>query len=177
MSVSVESGAAGPAGTPRATMLLRVPLVVLILLVAWLVVMFLMSLHLTLRHVEATMHTTVAVRGLTVQITGTTDLPDGAVIGYYFVHELGPLQGQEPDGGLTTVRNGRFDFQTDFTGWPGGAIALFTEFGVGSGYDQPQGVIDLFGADGEGISGPQAYSESGDPPHLFATTTFVLPSQ
>ena len=122
--------------------------------------------------VEATLHPTVSVVGRTVHVIGTTDLPDGALIGYYFWNAAD--DGNWPDGGLVTVRNGRFEFETDFTGWPGGTITVYTEFCV-SQCDQPQAVIDRFGANAERLSGPQAYSESGDPPTVQATNTFVLP--
>lgn len=145
-----------------------VPAIIVILLtpVAWVAIALVVASHPTLTHVEATLQPVAAVQGRVLKVTGTTDLPDGAVLSYYFLHELASLQGQEPEGGATAVRNGRFAFTTDFAGWPGGAITLYVEFGVGSGWEQPQVVIDRFGAYGERLAGPQAHSDSGDPPTL-----------
>jgi hypothetical protein len=175
--VRIGSSASEPSGTPPASKLLRATLAALILLVGGVVVSLLPSLHPAVSHLEATMHPTATVDGRTVHGSATTDLPDGALVSYYYLHEPGSFQGQEPDGGLATVEDGRIAFDTDFTGWPGGSVTLYVEFGVGSGWDQPEAVVDRFGADGERIAGPQAVSDSGDPPHLIATTRFVLPTR
>jgi hypothetical protein len=140
--------------------------------VAVLGAMFFFGVHLPFWQVEATLHPTVSVVGRTVHVTGTTDLPNGAVIGYYYWSAAD--DGNWPDGGAVTASDGRFQFDTDFTGWPGGTITVYTEFCV-SQCGQPQAVIERFGADGERLGGPQAGSESGDPPTLQAIASFALP--
>jgi hypothetical protein len=134
--------------------------------------MLFLSGRLAFPKVEATLHPTVSVVGRVAHVTGTTDLPDGAVIGYYYWSAAD--DGRWPDGGQVTANDGQFQFETDFTGWPGGTITLYTEFCV-SQCRQPQAVIDRFGPDAERLSGPQANSDSGDPPTLQATASFAVP--
>lgn len=127
--------------------------------------------------VAPTMDPHVTVHGRAVSVAGTTDLPDGAVIDYYFWHSSPAIGGNPPHGGQVTVSAGRFAFETSLADWPPGTVTLYSDFSVGGSTEQPWMVIYRFGWQGERLSGPQVSVDSpGDPKHLVVTTPFELPA-
>jgi hypothetical protein len=125
---------------------------------------------------QATMHPRAEVRGRTVNVAGTTDLPDGAIINYYFVHEQDAVNGNAPPGGLATVRDGLFEFETHLPpAWPSGKVTLYCLFGISWEVEQPKAVVDRFGSRGERLAGPQVYVDSpGDDKQLLATAELTF---
>ena len=112
----------------------------------------------------------------TAQVTGTTTLPDGAVLYCWFEHESRAL---ENIGGSAPVQDGRFSFATDLSAWPSGRVTLWVEFSIADandgGNEQPPDVVALFGSEGEHLEGPQVYVDSpGDPKQLYTTVAFTL---
>ena len=109
--------------------------------------------------VEASITPVVRLDGRSLMVEGTSTLPDGAVLDY------GAALDDLTDPSIskvTTVQNGRFAFAENLAGWPAGRASLGIGFGVGSGTSQPQHVVDLYGASGERMTGPQVWTDSGD---------------
>lgn len=150
-----------------------------VLALGWVAFLLVWPIDLPFQRVEATITPHVSTEGMTVRVEGTTTLPDGAVINYYYWHadEAVNLRNDGAHGGLTTVRDGRFAFSSDLSDWPAGDITLVTEFSVGWGIEQPQDVIARFGSEGEHLAGPQVYVDSpGDPKKLLVPVEFELGS-
>jgi uncharacterized oligopeptide transporter (OPT) family protein len=114
-----------------------------------------------------------------VEVSGTTDLPDGAVVDYYFLHEaemadLSRLPRYQASG-RAEVRKGRFAVSQDLSSWPAGNAILGVEFAVGVDYPQPAQVIEIFGSQGECLAGPQVGVDSpGDPRTLYTERRLLL---
>jgi hypothetical protein len=116
-----------------------------------------------------------------VEVAGTTDLPDGAVVSYFFLHEdeLGDVRTlpRYQAGGATSVHDGRLRFTEDLSGWPDGAAVLDLWFEVGPDAPQPAHVVEAFGATGQCLSGPQVSSDSpGDRKGLLTQARVTLPN-
>lgn len=128
--------------------------VVGIVAIAWLVLALLSPISLPFQKVEATMTPQVQVVDGTAQVTGTTTLPDGAVLYYSFAHESLAL---EDAGGSARVQDGRFSFAKDLSAWPTGSVTLYLEFSIANygGDEQPADVVAIFGSQGEHLDGPQ----------------------
>jgi hypothetical protein len=174
----VTIGWPSPPPTERASRrLLFAPVLLVVLGVAWFALPFLSLGDLPSGQVEATLHPAVSVEGRSVRVTGTTDLPDGAVIDFYYWHELDSVNDRnDSHGSDATVRSGTFEFETDLTDWPGGTVTMIATFSVAWGTEQPQVVLDRFGSKGERLAGPQVHVDSpGDPKQLLVTATFELP--
>jgi hypothetical protein len=148
-----------------------------ILGLAWLGFVLISPIDLPFQHVEATMTPTVSMDGATAQVEGTTTLPDGAVINYYYWHADDAVNSRNDGahGGLATVHDGRFAFASDLSDWPPGRVTLYTEFSVGWDTEQPADVVSRFGSEGEHMAGPQVYVDSpGDPKMLLVPVEFEL---
>lgn len=150
--------------------------VVIAVLVA---LLFVLPLDLPFTQVPATITPKVAVDGHVVRVTGTTNLPDGALINYFFLPEVGQGQVTDEHGGTTEVHGNKYEVTADLSDWPSGKVTVYNEFSVAyyGGNEQPQNVIDVFGSQGEHMSGPQVYVDSpGDPKRLFVSVPFQLPT-
>lgn len=148
-----------------------------VLAIAWLGFALISPLDLPFQRVEATITPRVSVAGTRVRVEGTTTLPNGAIIDYYYWHgdDAVNTRNDGAHGGLATVRDGRFAFSTDLSDWPAGDVTLYTQFSVGWDVEQPQDVIARFGSEGEHLAGPQVYVDSpGDPKMLVAPVRFEL---
>lgn len=96
--------------------MLLVALVSLALPFVGIAVLFLSLLDQPFGQVEATMHPRPIVQGRSVRVTGTTDLPEGAMIDYYYWHELDAVNDRHvAHGGHTTAGNGTFEFPSSRT--------------------------------------------------------------
>ncbi len=134
--------------------------------------LFIGPIDLPSQRVTATMQLAASVDGDTVRVVGTTDLPDGALIDYWFWRDDaingGPI-------GVTEVRGGTFSFEHEVSGLRRGRWDIEASFSTMWGSEQSRHVTDLFGAEGEHLAGPQVYVDSlGDAKQLRATTTVDL---
>ncbi len=108
-----------------------------------------------LRETTARMEVNLEIEGTTALVTGTTDLPDGSVLW------LGAQHGDA--AGIATgrdarVREGRFSAALDLTRWPRGRIEASATFQMHGG--QPAEAIERFGVEGDGLWGPDTFSDS-----------------
>lgn len=114
-----------------------------------------------------------------VAVLGTTDLPDGAIVGVRFWHE----RNDEVSPGRTgpyqrfrsvEVDDGAFSVEQDLADWPQGVVTVWAEFRV-YGELQPAAVIDRFGERGERLGGSQSkVSDSDDSKYLEAEIQLML---
>jgi hypothetical protein len=114
-----------------------------------------------------------------VHASGTTDLPDGALLGYWVVpeSELGDLTSdlEHQAGGSVEVERGRFSFFEDVSDWPEGRAVLEVWFSVSRDEPQPEQVVAAFGDNGQCLTGPQVGVDSpGDPKVLHTDTRVVI---
>lgn len=125
--------------------------------------------------VALSVHPVLAGRLLTIE--GTTDLPDGAKIGWAVRHHLSdPGPDSDPRwliGDAATVDAGRFRVVTDLTPWPWGSITLSTTFEPGP--EQPAVVRATFGDNGERLRGTAVYEDSGGYRRLEEEIKLTLP--
>jgi hypothetical protein len=89
---------------------------------------------------------TVAVHGRTVDVSGSTDLPDGARMD--FVATGG---GPTPKSSSSVISGGEYHTTFDLAGWPAGRYAVWVEFNASEG--QTQAVQAKYGPDGAKMSG------------------------
>jgi hypothetical protein len=109
-------------------------------------------------------------------VLGTTNLPDGAVLHFYFWHESDAENIGDFHSGSTIVEDGRFEYSRDLSDFGAGTVTAFTEFSIEWDVAQPPHVLDRFGSQGERLEGPQVVVDSpGDPRVLVAATQFELP--
>ena len=150
---------------------------VLTLFAGYVIWVFVAPIDLPFQTVSARIQVTSTMDGLLTRVSGTTDLPDGAVISYYWWHEIDTVDMDSVPGGQVTVANGRFAFASDLSAWPAGTATAYITFGVDSEENiQPKQVVDRFGSQGEHLGGPQVYVDSpGDPKQLLVTTSVELP--
>lgn len=147
--------------------------VVVVAMVGYLTLALIGPIDLPWQRVTATMQLEPTVDGTRVRVLGTTDLPDGAVIDYWF--ERDDVINEGPVGAVE-VRDGRFAFEHDMTDQRRGRWDIQASFSTVWGSQQPRHINDLFGAQGEHLAGPQVYVDSpGDEKQLLVTTSVILP--
>lgn len=119
------------------------------------------------RRVNATLQLEAAVEGDMVRVNGTTDLPDGALIDYWFWRDDAINEGPT---GVADVLDGRFSFEHDVSGLKRGQWEIQASFSTVWGSKQPKTVTDTFGSEGEHLAGPQVYVDSpGDAKQLLVS--------
>ena len=107
-------------------------------------------------------------------MTGSTDLPDGSVLNYYF--DRAPFDPAMPDGADLVVTRGAFQFTADLRSWRPGAADVYVEFGCWGEGSQPADVMKLVGSACEHLVGDQVYVDSpGDPKTLSTKVGFTVP--
>jgi hypothetical protein len=160
--------------TPRRLDLVSIALWFLIALIIGFVVWTQVSpINFPWQRVDVSMEATAVVEGRTVKVTGTTSVPDGAIIDYYFWRE--PYDDAFPEDGNVVVANGMFAFTADLAALPPGAANVNVGFEC-SYPGQPAALLDLFGTDCEHLAGDQMYVDSpGDPKQLSVTVNFRVP--
>ncbi|HOK35077.1 MAG TPA: hypothetical protein PLL80_00875 [Candidatus Pacearchaeota archaeon] len=90
-----------------------------------------------------------------LEVFGTANLPNKALISYEISHELSPANFFKE--GTAEVQNGKYEFSIDVKEWPSGNIKIWTAFQTMLDVDkQPQEIIDLYGEKGEKIPDPSA---------------------
>jgi hypothetical protein len=120
------------------------------------------------------------LRGDTIFITGSTDLPDGALIAYEIRHEGAARRTNVPieklfQEGNATVTNGAYAAAVSLNGWPLGRIEVWAAFQtvVGTDARQPAEVISRFGELGEKLQGNNV-TKAGSMKRVEVTETVVL---
>ena len=103
---------------------------------------------------DAHISITASVAGNTINVTGTTNLPDGSILLVYVVHEVEQLPFDAERS--VAVVDGRFEVQVDTIGWPAGAARASAWFGMDPP-GQPANVVQLVGPRGERIRGDQTH--------------------
>ncbi len=109
--------------------------------------------------VELTMH--VERDGARVQLEGTTDLTDGAILAYELRHEQVDHDPETPRDmlfreGRMTVSNGRYAAEIDISSFEPGEIEVWVAFQmdfINSDLTQPGGILRQFGERGELLEG------------------------
>lgn len=132
-----------------------------------------MEAHLSIDRVEA--------QDGEVSVSGTSDLPDDAVFGYFFLHEdeLGDVTRvpRFQAGGETRVHDGQYSFAEDLSAWPDGDAVFDVWFQLGHDSPQPDHLVERFGTRGQCLTGPQVGVDSpGDPNVLRAGGSVTLPT-
>jgi hypothetical protein len=126
------------------------------------------------QHVDSTLTASATLEGRILTITGTTNLPDGAIVDYSFYRE--PYDPTIPDGGTAAVMAGTFEFAADVSEWTPGAATAYLSFSCNYGAEQPVAITGRVGRDCEHLSGDAVYVDSpGDPKQLLIHVEFVVP--
>lgn len=87
----------------------------------------------------------------TLVVEGKTDLPDGALVAWGGTG--GGMIPDSTDAGQVTVADGRFAIRRSVRGW-GDAVEIWAAFQMGPGAGQPAHVAELYGPNGENLTGP-----------------------
>tara|TARA_B100002003_G_scaffold243775_1_gene268748 strand:+ start:241 stop:714 length:474 start_codon:yes stop_codon:yes gene_type:complete len=118
--------------------------------------------------VELTMG--VEREGARVQISGTTDLADGAILAYELRHEHLAYDPETPRDmlfleGLTTVSDGGFEAEVNLSSFEPGEIEVWVSFQmrfINSDRMQPGSIVRQFGARGELLEGANVSAHDDD---------------
>jgi hypothetical protein len=125
------------------------------------------------QRVTATMQLEAVVEGNTVHVVGITDLPDGALIDYYYWRDDAINEGPV---GVVEVEDGSFSFEDDISELRPGRWSIEASFSTLWGSQQPEHITDLFGSEGEHLAGPQVYVDSpGDAKQIVVSTDVEVP--
>ena len=121
--------------------------------------------------------TTSVVESGRMRLVGTTDLPDGALLGYLVEHDgfaSGDFDGQLQ--GLMSVAGGAFDADLDLEGWPTGHAFVWVSFGMNPSGDaeQPASLVETYGKRGEQLVGPNVVG-SGDSKKIELKVDVAIP--
>jgi hypothetical protein len=115
---------------------------------------------------------TPTVLGRQVSVDGTTDLPDGTVLGVQIFQfdawQRAATAGQDATEAFdlietreAIVQGGRFHAEADTTGWPPGRGMAAVYFWIDE--SQPEAVKTRFGRDGSGLHGSNVHAEATGP--------------
>jgi hypothetical protein len=94
-----------------------------------------------------------SVDGGTVVISGSTNLPDGALIFVYVAHDVEALPFDSENH--VPVVDGRYEVSVDVARWPPGVTHASATFLIDDVRAQPSHVLAVVGANGERLAGPQ----------------------
>ena len=107
-----------------------------------------------------------AVSRGTLTISGTTSLPDGAVVTVWADNSGTDYDRYQTTGPApAAVSDGVFRRTFDVSNWGAGTIVVTAQFAITS--EQPQAIIDRYGWGGEGLRGPDVrpdYDRGRPPP-------------
>jgi hypothetical protein len=120
---------------------------------------------LPFNQVQVSIQPAATIRGANVHVTGTTNLPDGAVVVCYLATEDGQVGNQQQ----ATVAGGGFAADLPLAAATSGTLEADCRFGTAWAV-QPKNVVDLVGSNGERMAGPQVFREGlTTPKELFAS--------
>ena len=105
-----------------------------------------------------------------LRIEGTTDLRDGALLGYEIRHEYMDVDPETPmdmlfQEGTVTVADGRFAAEADISNFEPGEIEVWVAFQMSflnRDLQQPAPIIRQFGEHGELLEGPNVTDRGDD---------------
>lgn len=107
----------------------------------------------TTASLDARLDIAAALDNGTVMVSGSTNLPDGALIFVYVSHDQGlPFDSEKH----VPVVEGRYEVSVDVTRWPSGLAHASATFMIDDGKRQPSHVLAVVGRNGEWLTGPQA---------------------
>lgn len=120
------------------------------------------------------------LRGTTLFIIGSTDLPNGTVIAYEIRHEGAATRTDVPieklfKEGMVTVADGGYSATESLKGWPPGRIEVWAAFPtiLDTKAKQPPEIISRFGEMGEKLQGNNV-KKAGAIKRVEVTQTIVL---
>lgn len=109
-----------------------------------------------------------------LQVFGTANLPDGALVSYEISHEKFSVDFFKE--GTIEVQNGKYEFSINVKKWPSGNIKVWVGFQTILGAEkQPQKVIDSYGEMGEKIPDPSAIELGGSFKRVEKELTVLKP--
>jgi len=111
-------------------------------------------------------------------VTGTTDLPDGAILLYEARHENWRAAGEPVwlRASQVVVEQGAYRDRIDVRRWPAGSVEIWVSFqAVLPDGEQPQAVLERFGPMGERLAGENVSQEG--PMKRVAMTVTVEPER
>jgi hypothetical protein len=126
-----------------------------------------------------------SMEGRTATVRGSTDLPDGALVGVQVVQldewQRASAGGVQPDPETSPwviyefvpVTNGAFEVAFETEGWPPGRGGAAAYFWIDD--SQPQAVVARFGSDGAGLRGPGVIDRADRGRSLEVKITFTVP--
>lgn len=106
--------------------------------------------------VDLTLNT--RVDGNAIVLSGSANLPDGAVISYEIEH-LEDFQFLHD--GIATIEDGRYHERFNISGWPRGPIEVWASFAPWHAAQQPAAVTERYGETGENIADKDAVKAGG----------------
>ncbi len=118
-----------------------------------------------------------------VMLSGTATVPDGAKVSYELRHPslTDPAVCQVAGVsclavGAVPVAAGQWSATVDMTGWPAGTVSVWAGFQMDIGMEegQPTEIIELYGENGERITG-ESVIQVGEERHAEARTSIDLP--
>jgi hypothetical protein len=120
--------------------------------------------------IPVSLASSAVARGWAVSVSGTTNLPDGALL------QLQASGASWTWTGVAEVSGGQFTAAFDATPLGPGEATVTVTFSMNDGPAQPASLVDEFGADGSGIGGPQVvYDPPGGSPKVRVAIRLVLP--
>lgn len=122
---------------------------------------------------DVTLTLAPSARGHILTIAGTTNLPNGVLISY----EVTPSDTSQVEfaDGFAPVTDGRFTAIVDLNHWPAGDVEVWAAFQtvLDTTHEQPNAVIDRYGALGERLTGPNV-TRAGDVRRVETTAVVTL---
>lgn len=93
------------------------------------------------------------LQGQSILVSGTTNLKDGALIGYEVEHERFDVKNNFFKDGNIAVKNSQYSGRVSIVGWPPGKIKVWVTF-MSFLNEQPQWARTLYGEGGKNMDGP-----------------------
>lgn len=115
--------------------------------------------------------TSLTREGDFIQVTGSSNLPDGSVISIYAWHQdVDDAVAPGFDASdVAAVSGGSFNVQIPIVGWPPGRVNVSASFSIGGSQPQPDHIVDAYGDHGERLTGRQVEID----PHGVAYLTEI----
>lgn len=143
--------------------------------IAWVMLLIVGPISLPFQGRVETIDVIGRVDGHRLHVTGTTTLPDGALIDWSVWRDTQVDLSDLPVG-QAAAASGAFAFDADLTGLVAGPATLYFSFGCDWGTVQPKQVRDVVGDHCEHLRGEQVYVDSpGDTKQLTVDLPFVVP--
>jgi hypothetical protein len=88
-----------------------------------------------------------------VLVSGTTNLPDGALLEYRLSTAVGTTPAKDAPG-TATVSGGAYSVSVDVSGWPNGSMDVWVAFKCDSTEGQPDAIVAQYGTLCSRVAGP-----------------------